>query len=126
MNRSDKQTKKGGTFLGVVVALFILLGMTSMLVTTSRYFSQNQKDIRTLTVMQQTAANEVFTLYTQDGWASLQDKQLETSVGELAVSYDYRGLTAAYRTQVLTVTFALGEHAETYQLERSVTFDAEP
>lgn len=126
MNRSDKQTKKGGTFLGVVVALFILLGMTSMLVTTSRYFSQNQKDIRTLTVMQQTAANEVFALYTQDGWASLQDKQLETSVGELAVSYDYRGLTTAYRTQVLTVTFALGEHAETYQLERSVTFDAEP
>lgn len=126
MNRSDKQTKKGGTFLGVVVALFILLGMTTMLVTTSRYFSQNQKDIRTLTVMQQTAANEVFALYTQDGWASLQDKQLETSVGELAVSYDYKGLTPAYRTQVLAVTFALGEHAETYQLERSVTFDAEP
>jgi len=102
------------------MTLFILLGMTSVLVTSTHFFSQNQHDIRVLTNFEQTRNNKVMETYLAADWTKLADEVVVTSTGEIAVDYDYQGISTAYRTHQLGIRFTQGTRTEVHQLERSV------
>ena len=114
------QSKKGSTYLDVFATLFILLMMASMLVTTTHFFSQNQQDVRQLTNFNQTCNNVVMETYLIDDWTGLTEKVVETSTGDITITYDYQGISSAYLTHQLTVQLTQGSHTKAYQMEKSV------
>lgn len=113
-------SKDGVTFLDVMVGIVALLGFTSMMVTTTNFMAKNQQQIREETQFNQVVHNTVSETYTIPHWNNLQDEEVTIDDGVVQVNYRNIGTRDNYSTQVLNVSFHLGDREEVYQLERSV------
>lgn len=119
--REPRQSQKGVSFIEVLVTLFILMGMATLMVTTTRFFAQNQQEIRMRTEYDQILTSKVSELYTTTSWDMLRAENIPTSDEPIAITYHYGGISPDYQTHVLDVTVTrANQPPQTFQLERSV------
>lgn len=114
------QSKKGATFLDVMVSLVVLMSFTGMMVSATQFMANSQQQIRQGTHFNQVVHNRVMQLYDEPEWDELEDEEVETPDGIMVIRFDHNGINNAYQTDSLTVDFTLGDAAEQLNLERSV------
>lgn len=112
--------KKGATFLDVMVSLVVLMSFTGMMVSATHFMARSQQRVRQTTHYNQVMHNRVSTLYTEPDWSQLDEEEVDTPDGTVAITYDYEGIHPTYQTDRLVITFTLNEQTESVPLERSV------
>lgn len=113
-------SKKGATFLDVMVSLVVLMSFTGMMVSATRFMASSQQQVRQTTHYNQVVHNRVMALYTTPDWDQLAEEAIDTPDGPVEITYNYEGVHPIYQTEGMTVEVTMGSQTETLTLERSV------
>lgn len=106
----------GFTFIGVMVLLFITMSFSSMLITSTQFFSKNQYAIREDRNIKEVVSNTILHVYTVDDWESMPAKEdIDTNSGVVSIDYQY---IKKKSNEELNISFTHNEKERNYTLKR--------